>query len=484
MADKSPTPQSSWTKEDSCTYRQPYGFQEVLYNAIMVPPGSPGLFLIATWVTFKHTPSSTSDRVSSYDLVPQLREAWLQMRHKYPGLAAENLSDGKSYKSPLTDVELKHWLDTTFVVIPSRTSTEHWRNMVKPKQMTLNYLPEEQQLFLQGEHHILDGRGLMNFWDRFFGVLASPGGSPRMQIDGSEVSRLPLRSDDLLNMTERSPGRGEMRAQEILAPLTAIDAPICIPVSQPLLPCSQRNSAEQLKASSSLTKGIISACKAQRLSVTASWHAAVVLAAQTVQRERNSGAADGSGTKLATFGNFDLRRYFPASDKSDPSQDSYSIGNHHCVLPCVVEPDGKTFAQIADELARFYQQDLPKGDPEVWSALGPMVQTLVPEFTQAQLQETTPAVSSLGAVDSFIKSTYTGSGGKGTWHVKDVWFGDTVTGPWLECFLWTWQGRLSLNTCYNSAYYNYTEVDDFNQLVLEKMMEGLGLGSREHASRL
>lgn len=473
----------SWTKTGPNTYSQPYGFQEVLYNAISVPPGSPGLFLIATSVTFKYTPSSPQDRASPYDLVPLLRNAWLQLRQKYPGLAAENHKEGKIYKSPATSAELREWLDTTFIVTPKRTSAEHWKTMVKTRQMTLNYFPEEGQLFMQGEHHILDGRGVMNFWDRFFKALTSPVKKDLFKADGTEVSRLPPRSDDLLDTTEKQAGRGQQRAEEILAPLAQVDKPILVPVVEPLPPFSFRNAVFESKASFATTQAIVNACKAQRLSITASWHAAVVLATQSIQEKRNSGTGIERGTQLATFGNFDLRRYFPAPDSTSPP-DAYSLGNHHAVLPFVVAPDGKTFPQLSREVAAFYGQDLLKEDPEVWSALGPMIRTLVPEFTVAQITETTPALSSFGVVDNFISSSYPDSERKGAWQINDVWFGDTVTGPWLECFLWTWRGRLSLNTCYNPAYYSYTEVDDFNQLVLEKMLVGLEIKSQEYSVKL
>ncbi|VUC23926.1 unnamed protein product [Clonostachys rosea] len=469
----------SWTQTGPSTYSQPYGFQEVLYNAISVTPGSPGLFLIATSATFRYIPSSPDQRVSSHDLVPRLRDAWIQLRQKYPGLAAENRPDGKFYKSPSSPSDLKDWLDTTFIVTRGKTSAEHWKTMVKARQMTLNYFPEEGQLFIQGEHHILDGRGVMNIWD----PLASPTTEALMRADGSEVARLPPRSDDLLNMAEKEPGRGEQRAQEILAPLASIQKPIFIPVTQPLPVCSLRNSVLELKASPRITESIISECKAQHLSVTASWHAAVVLATQSVQRQRNLATGAEVGTEFATFGNFDLRRYFPSPDAASPP-DAYALGNHHCVLPYVMAPDDKTFAQISKELASYYQQDLPKADPEIWSAMGPMIRAVLPDFVRPQLEETTPAVSSFGVVDNFISSSYTDVDGKGAWRIDDVWFGDTVHGPWLECFLWSWKGRLSLNTCYNSAYYNHAEVDDFNQLVLDKMLEGLGIGVRGQAPKL
>lgn len=467
----------SWAQTGPYTYSQPYGFQEVLYNAISVPPGSPGLFLIGSSITFSYAPSSPGGKLSAHDLAPLLRKAWLQMRQQYPTLAAENHPEGKIYTSPSSSAELEAWLAATFIVTPGKTSVEHWKTMTKTRQMTMYFFPEERQLFLQGEHHILDGRGIMNFWDRFFRALASPAKEDIMKTDGSEVSRLPPRSDDLLDMAEKRPGRGQQRALEILAPLSAMNAPICVPVPHPLPPCSPLNAALELKLSTRTTESIVAACKAQRLSVTAAWHAAVVLATQSIQAKRKSVPGAGAGTQFACFGNFDLRRYFPAPDETS-LPDPYALSNHHCVVPYVVAPDSKTFSQVARELASFYQQDLPKADAEIWSALGPMIRMLVPQFTRTPLEETTPALSSLGVVDNFIGSWYADAEGKGGWRVEDVWFGDTVTGPWLECFMWGWQRRLSVNTCYNPAYYTHVEVDEFNQLVQEKMLDGLRVGVR------
>ncbi|KAH9898626.1 hypothetical protein F4778DRAFT_792595 [Xylariomycetidae sp. FL2044] len=473
----------SWTQIGPKTYRQPYGFQEVLYNAISVPAGSPGLFLIGSSVTFTHIPASPDHKLSPSDLATLLRNGWLRLRRQYPALAAENLKEGKTYVSPSSPAELEDWLASTFIVMPGRTYSEHWKSLVKTRQMTLFYFPEERQLFLQGEHHILDGRGLMNFWDRYFKAVTAPEKGDLLKADGSEVSLLPPRSDDLLDITENSPGRGEQRALEILSPVAAIRDPICIPAAQPLPPCSPRNALLELRFSARTTESIVAACKAQRLSVTAVWHTAVILATQTVQAQRNaaSGAGPGAGTQFACFGNFDLRRYFPAPETTGVP-DAYSLSNHHGVLPYVVETSGKSFAQMVRELAAFYTQDM--ADPDVWSALGPMIRMMVPDFIKGQLDETAPALSSMGVVDNFIKHAYADAGGKGTWQIDEVWIGDTVTGPWLEHFMWAWRGRLSVNTCYNPAYYTHSEVDEFNQLVQEMMLEGLGVVSRGTRGKL
>lgn len=463
----------SWTNIAPNTYRQVYGFQEVLYDAISVPAGSPGLFLVGSSVTFKYNPPSES--TAPVDLTPLLRNAWLQMRQQYPTLAAENTREGKVYRSPSSRAELEDWVESTFIVAPNKTWPELWKDLVKTKHMTMYFCPEARQLLVQGEHHIVDGRGGMNFWDRFFRALASPAPASLLtQTTGAEVARLPPRSDDLLDMAEKFPGRGEQRALELLAPLSAMDAPIFLPMPSPPPPHSLHNATAQLQADESASRAIKTACKAHGVSVTAAWHAAVVLATQSIQA--GDPASGGPGRQFACFGNFDLRRYFPDPATVLPAAavpDAYNLSNHHCILPYVVAPGDKTFPEIARELDVFYQRDLPVADPDVWSALPPMIRMLVPDHTEKTPEElgSTPALSSFGVADWFIGGEY------GAWKVEEIWFGNTVTGPWLECFMWSWKGKMCLNSCFNPAYYTVDAVQEFHGAVLREMRKGLGVES-------
>ncbi|KAK0648490.1 hypothetical protein B0T16DRAFT_435788 [Cercophora newfieldiana] len=477
--------QEAWGPTAPKTYSQSYGFQEVLYNAISVAPGSPGLFLVGTAVTFSFTPSS-GRQLSAYDLVPRLRNAWLQVRQQYPTIAAENRPECKVYTSPSSPAELEAWLDETFIVAPGKTWQDLYRDMVKTKYMTLYFCPEASQLFVQGEHHSLDGRGAVTLIERFFGALAAPA-SPHdlWRTDGSEVSRLPPRTEDLIPMDTATPGRAEQHAMELLEPMNTVSSPIFLPVPDPLPAPTMQNSTHTLKSNPKITAGISAACKAQRLSVTAAWHAAVILVTQSIQSKASSPSSSPTtepthaGTQFACFGNFDLRRYFPSSVSSS---DTHNISNHHTILPIVIStlnPDDNTpkpFLAIAKELDTFYKTDLPASDAEVFPALPFMIRSLIPGLTAPVLQGSTPALSSLGVVDRMISGRYAGENTKGTWEVQDLWFGNTVLGPWLECFMWAWRGELVVSACYNGAFYGEGEVRGFHEGVVEVLKGGLGLG--------
>ncbi|KAK0610814.1 hypothetical protein B0T14DRAFT_487280 [Immersiella caudata] len=470
------------------TYSQQYGFQEVLYNAISVAPGSPGLFLVGTAVTFSFTSSSGRER-SAYDLVPLLRNAWLQVRQKYPTIAADNRPDCKVYTSPSSPAELEAWLDETFVVAPGKTWQDLYRDMVKTKYMTLHFCPEASQLFVQGEHHTLDGRGAVTLIERFFGALASPADPYDLwRTDGTEVSRLPPRTEDLLpsSSSSSSPDRGAQHAVDLLTPLNTITSPIFLPVPSPLPPPTMKNFSSSLKSDPQITAAITAACKSHRLSVTAAWHAAVILATQSLQSQSSpSGIQHPSGTEYPSFGNFDLRRYFPSS-MSLSVADTNSVSNHHTILPVVTSTTStngspKSFLDIAKELDAFYKSDLSKS-PDLFKALPHMIRHLIPGLLKPEKGGSTPALSSLGVVDRMLNGKHEGK--KGMWRVEDVWFGNTVSGPWLECFMWGWRGELVVSACWDGAFYEGSGVERFLGGVLGELKGGLGVTLGDVNSRL
>ncbi|KAK5633892.1 hypothetical protein RRF57_009606 [Xylaria bambusicola] len=133
---------SSWVRKGEHEYTQQYGFQELLYNAISAPPASPALFLPFSHVTFKNV--KAGDKLSDHSLALCFRTAWLQLRQSHPQLAAVNLREAKTYKSPSSRAELEEWLDATFIVLPDTTADEVWRTAVKPRQLSLYFLPQER----------------------------------------------------------------------------------------------------------------------------------------------------------------------------------------------------------------------------------------------------------------------------------------------------------------------------------------------------
>ncbi|CAJ2509748.1 Uu.00g056480.m01.CDS01 [Anthostomella pinea] len=445
----------SW-KQVGDHFEQEYGFQEQLYANIAVPPGQRGLFLGGSYVSFKYTGAEK-------DVTPLFRQAWVQMRHRYPAIAASATKRGKVYKSP-NKKELEEWLEHTFKVSPEKTSAELFRDMRKTTHVTLNYLPECNELFMQSEHLHLDGGGVMCLWDDFFQAVVAP----KEVVFGDEVPRLPPRSDDLLDLKEKTPGRGQEVAMSMLAPLDVGEGEaICMPVDVTRAP--SRCFTAEYKFDLRTSTAILQACKNRQVTVTAAWHAAMAIATRNVQ----AGVTGRPGTKFAGFTNFNLRGYFPKS------ADSYTgtVGNHYTILPFVVEPEAYSFDETARRLTAFYRRGL-NGQPDIWAALQPMIETVFPDVT-APLTDTTPAVSSLGNISQFIRTKY-GS----EWEIRDVWAADTVTGPWIDCFLWAWRDKLVICSSYNTGFYTPGDVEGFNEKIAYELMQGLGLYDQPPISRL
>lgn len=177
--------------------------------------------------------------------------------------------------------------------------------------------------------------------------------------DGAEVARLPPRSDDLLDLDEKAKGRGRQLALAMLEPLNSGD-PICMPVDV-AAGSPARNGSVETPFSARETDAVTAACRARNLSVTAAWHTAVALATRAIQRAGTPGGA--AGNKFMGYANFSLRGYFPQS----ADKDAYTVTNHHTVLPTAVETEGRSFAEIAAELAAFYRRGISE-PAEVWSA--------------------------------------------------------------------------------------------------------------------
>jgi hypothetical protein len=466
-------PHHSWKPISNSEWEQPYGFQDAFYGRILGKAGEPALFLVASSIKFRYvSPSADGDPAK------KIRDAWIQTRYAYPIMATVAHEDRRSYKSPQNAQDIDQWANETFKVELNRTVSDIWRDLIKTRQPTLYFLPKTNELFLQSEHTHLDGRGFLHFWDELFALLVNP----RPVVLGQDVGHLLGRADDYLNTQERSPGRGLRLAThlveslEVTPPETSIAYHLTNVDDVAHQPLPLINSRAVFTFSKEETKKINDECKSRNLSLTAVWHTAIVLATQDVQRD----AGVQPGSTYVTFANFDLRRYFK-QDSRECVQDKAPIGNYHGVLPYIAKPNGRSFLNLAQDLSSFYRLGL-QDQPDVWSALRPMMQAMGDAFTQGPLTDTTPAVSSLGVVDHYIKKKYQGPGGE--CFISDAWFGDTVTGPWIECFKWLWQGSLVLGSCFNGSFYSSRELDEFHRKVRWHILDGLNLATATKGAKL
>ncbi|GAP90670.2 putative NAD-dependent 15-hydroxyprostaglandin dehydrogenase protein [Rosellinia necatrix] len=467
----------TWRRVGTQQHEQEYGFMEKVYRRVSVPAGQAGRFLLGTHVQFHTTRQGGVD-----ELAAAFRRAWIQIRHECPDIACLPAKRGKTYTSLDTPGELETWVSRTFVVIHDRSALDLWQGLTKTNQVTLYYLTKTNHLFLQTEHYHLDGRGMLRFWNLFFTALITPA-EPR--LDGSEVGRLqprPLDIVDLHGISDESAGR---LADEIMQPLAARTAArIKMPNASSLTPAGgggrggrppAGNSYEETKLGAGLSEAIVASCKGRKLSITGVWHAALVFAT----RDEQLAANEGVGSTYVGLANFDLRTHYPDGGEKAKAKAraaaAYPFGDHHCVLPMALAIEGKDISDAASELTNFYWHRLADSKPDIWAALPVIAEKLTPALTTERPTDSTPSAASLGLVDSYIDHSYGGE-----WTINDFWAGNTVAGPSIKCFIYTWKGRLILNSCYNSDCYSRETLSRFHARIVQWILRALDLMWEEY----
>lgn len=218
------------------------------------------------------------------------------------------------------------------------------------------------------------------------------------------------------------------------------------------------NAREQLKLSVALSDAVTKTCKERGFTVTSAWHTAVVRAVSEIQA-----AAGETGTTYASFTNYDLRPYFPAS--FNPRRQPISC--YHVGAPLRVTPEGKSFDDISKEIRETYMTQCQPENILVFPAIGKMALQL---FASGPPPSSTPVLSSLGIVDRFLSHSFGPH-----WEVDNIWVADSMLSAEIEAFLWAWKGQIVLSGSFNLAYYTYAEVQDFLLQTKEEMLNGLGI---------
>lgn len=437
-------------------YEQEYSFMEKVYRTVSVPAGKPGRFLLGTCIQFRTT---RQDKIDG--LAEAFRRAWAHVRHDFPDIACLPGEHGKAYISLDLSGELEAWMSQTFVVLDGKSMLDVWRDLVKTNQPTLFYLTKTNQLFLQTEHYHLDGRGMLHFWDIFFRAVAYPAETRYNSPD--EANRLQPRPLDIAEAGHSSVEDSQRVAEELMQPLKHTGARIKMPAISSIPEGAPSHSSEETKLEVDVSKAIIASCKKRRLSITGVWHAAIVFAT----RDQQLAANETVGSTYVGLANFDLRKHYSA-DRAG----TYPFGDHHCVLPMALNIEEKTISAAASELTDFYWNRIAAAGPSIWHALPITTEKLTPALTAQTPTDSTPSAASLGLVDAYIKHSY---GARNEWIIDDFWAGNTVAGPSIKCFLYTWRGRIVLNSCYNSDFYDKETLQRFHTGIANWMLRALDM---------
>lgn len=377
------------------------------------------------------------------------------MRYDFPTIACSFGAGYKVYEVPDT-AALNSWVDETFIVHDSGTAYDCYAKARKSNSITFHYFAQSQELLFVTEHLLADGRGHLYFWDRFFSILVD---MRDVKFGGEYINLPPLLDDQCLLPLDATPEQTEM-AQGIVAQLVQSEL-IAMPVTNMDLHLAD-NLHRELKLPSAITASIISACKQRGITVTTAWHAAVVLATKQIQA-----AAGQPGKTFSSMTNLDLRRYF--SGNFDPH--SFAICCYHTGLPAVVDVSNDIFMEIAAQLKHFYANETFSGPGSKMPAMPEYSRILSSIFGAGIPKSSTPVLSSLGVLDTWVNAIY----GGGKLAVKNIWLADTMNSAQIEAFLWTWQGEMVLSGSCNASYYMPADVDEFLAQVKSVLLGGLNI---------
>ncbi|KAI1151389.1 hypothetical protein F4825DRAFT_477082 [Nemania diffusa] len=411
----------SWTKHDG-VWKRKLGGMETFYLTLASPEGHPVHWMVGCCVSLLYHGKD------SVDIQDALWQAWKDTRLKLPTLASTvDRANGEIVVSEDTSgVAMDEWLRKSF----------------------------------QSPHALIDGRGMLQLYHSLFTALGNP--PTQNSTDTAFISplNLALPYNKWLGLSP-SPSKSNLTvAESIFRRILDQQQPIRLSgVDFDIQP--QLATHTDLVLTEYETQSIIAACKQRDITLTSAWHAALAMAAKTIQS-----AAGEKGTSFAQFTTIDLRRWFPPHFR--PREDS--IGSLQTALPFAIDLDrDNTFEALSGTLHAHYKDPFAFADHD-FNYLTPYM-AASKQFLEAGgvPPSSTPSLSSMGKIGDFLADRY------GDWELTDFWISSTMLTGDFQMYSWTFRGRLAFSVCYNEAFYDYSDVKAVLDETRHQILTGLGV---------
>ena len=399
------------------------------------------------------------------DIESALEHAWKTMRYDHPQIACIACGDTNVYEVPDT-AALDAWLEKTFIVVPAPVTREELLESFRPSALaTLHYLRHTSEIIIHTSHWRIDYVGGLSLLHNLLTACIKPRhiqfGDERKNLWPSRDKIAKLNSPDIVE----SPGMLEERGKavrNILIPLGDLPSIGLRTQNRYRPPGGTLRSVITLEAST--TSAIVSASKKRGLTVTAAVHAALIVATQQLA------PIPSSSSVYTTWGVFNIRPQLQAP-YNDPAL--YPTGPQVISLPVVLHTS--TYAHIAVQLNEFYKQPMPSpAGSRIREDLVGLYTTLLVTLastTPAELPAPTELIlNSVGIVDGYLKRNY-----GDMIEVRDFWIAPETMTPQLQCYLWTWQGKMTLSAFYNETFYEREFVQGFLKRALGVLYGELGV---------
>ena len=406
-------------------------------------------------------------KASQQDTESALRHAWKTIRYDHPQLACIASEETKIYVVP-DQLTLDAWLDETFIVAPPLSTKEDLMASFRPSTMaSLHYLPHTSEIVIHTSHWRIDFIGAISLLQNLFKAVANPRqfqfGDEAANLSPSRDQAAKYSSLDHLDPSVQVKQREEAAtdlAMQLLGNLPSIGLP-----AQNLNRTPGGTRRSELVLDISTTSAIVIASKKRGFTVTTALHAALIVALEEVAPPTPS-----TLSKYATFGIFNVR---PLLSPTSNDASIHPAAVHILGLPLVLQLS--TYADLALQLKQYYKQPLPP------SANSHIEKDIIVPYTckmadivgQARPEDLPasrePLLSSVGILDGYLKPKY------GDIAVKNFGVVVEMTTPQIVCYLWTWQGKMTLSASYNETFYDQVFVHKYLERVIDILKTELAI---------
>lgn len=406
-----------------------------------------GLYDVCTFEFGPSFPSSDSDRAFA------VRNAWIDLRYEFPGLALvpEGLTK-KTYTLPNT-ASVNAWADETFFVAHAATDPDSVLAAYPLRDLpSLYFFPESSSVLLLVSHWRVDGVGTCMLLNRLFSLLAA-GSRITTESWKPDMHKLSPGIQDALGAPKTVTPELEALARQYIADhhksaVHAAGLRFHGDASTP--PENPSRTAVVFTAAS--TAALVASCKAGGITVTAAAHAALAEVVFDLSPD--------NPTKYAAVVSVNMRdRLMPPYNSPDHAVQAYVTG----VTPSVDRTS--SFEEKAKQLTAFYKTGWYS--EQFLQAYRLMTQYQAEALSKPRPQGMKPpsnvTLSSLGVVEKYLTGQY-GSGGN-TITVLDFRFGVSMMTRQMLLYVWTFRGKLNLSVNYNSAYHDAGDAGEFLEAI-------------------
>lgn len=261
-----------WTEQDG-VWRRKLGSMESFYLTLASPEGEAVHWMIGCCVSIAYTGKR------SVDVENALRQAWKDMRHDFPNIAASiDPSTEEMVVGSDEPATVEEWLQKSFQVHDGVAADELFSAFKSQFSITLHFLRDANELVVQAPHCLIDGRGILYLYHALFTALSRQSEDHSNGKLDTRPPNLTKPYDEWLGVSAR-PSEKNVKDAEGIFQRFAQDKPIMLPGVD--FGCKPRIAVHKdLRLSEESTRAIVEACKRKGVTVTTAWHAALAMAVQ------------------------------------------------------------------------------------------------------------------------------------------------------------------------------------------------------------